>query len=358
MVMVSALVTGIAVVIVFSLMILAHELGHFVAARRAGVKVEEFGLGYPPRILTVARRGDTEFTINAIPVGGFVRMLGEEDPHAPGSLASKSRLSRGVVLSAGSMMNIVLAIVLLSAVYMIGTLTPDEGEAGTGIYEVVPGSPADEAGLRVGDTVIAVDGQTVTDYEALSAYTRSHLGQQISLAVRRGGETIAPVLITPRADPPEDEGPMGIRIGPPLVIKSYPLWEAIPRAAYETFLLLFALFSWAVAVVRGLVAPQVAGPIGILHATSQAVQYGLTDTMRFAAFLSAQVGILNLLPFPGLDGGRLVFVVLEAIRRGKRVPPEKEGLVHVIGLAVLLSLVLIVSYFDVLRIATGGSLVR
>lgn len=357
MVMATALVTGIAVVVVFSLMILAHETGHFVAARRAGVKVEEFGFGYPPRILTIARRGDTEFTINAIPVGGFVRMLGEEDPEAPGSLASKSRLWRGVVLSAGAVMNIVLAVALLSVVYMMGTLTPDESQPGTGIYEVVPGTPAEEAGLRVGDTVTAVDGQTVQDYEALGAYTRSHLGEQMNLTVRRDGETIA-VQITPRADPPEGEGPMGIRIGPPLVIKSYPLWEAIPRGAYETFLLLFAIFSWAVAVLRGLVAPQVAGPIGILHATSQAVQYGLADTMRFAAFLSAQVGILNMLPFPGLDGGRLVFVILEAIRRGKRVPPEREGLVHIVGLAILLGLVLIVSYFDVLRIASGGSLVR
>jgi regulator of sigma E protease len=353
--MVSALVTIVAVVVVFSLMILAHEIGHFVAARRAGVKVEEFGIGYPPRILTVARRGDTEFTINAIPVGGFVRMLGEEDPQAPGSLASKSRLWRALVLSAGAMMNIVLAVVLLSAVYMIGTLTPDESEPGSGIYEVVAGSPADNAGLRVGDTVIAVNGQRIADYEALSEYTRSHLGQQITLTVRRDSETIS-VQITPRANPPEGEGPMGIRIGPPVVIKSYPIWEAIPRGAYETLLFMFAMLSWAVAVVRGLVAPQVAGPIGILQATSQVVQYGLSDTMRFAAFLSTQVGILNMLPFPGLDGGRLVFVVLEAIRRGKRVPPEREGLVHMVGLAILLGIVLIVSYFDVLRIASGGSL--
>src|SRR4030043_978735 len=250
--MATALVTGIAVVVVFSLMILAHETGHFVAARRAGVKVEEFGLGDPPRILPIAKRGDTEFTLNAIPVGGFVRMLGEEDPEAPGSLASKSRLSRALVLSAGSVMNIVLAIVLLSVRYMMGPLTPDESQPGTGIYEVVPGSPAEEAGLRVGDTVAAMDGQEVKDYEALSEYTRSHLGEQISLSVRRDGETLA-VQITPRANPPDGEGPMGIRIGPPLVIKSYPIWEAIPRGAYETFLLFFAIFSWAVAVVRGLV---------------------------------------------------------------------------------------------------------
>src|SRR4030042_1509276 len=148
--MATALLTGIAVVVVFSLMILAHETGHFVAARRAGVKVEEFGVGYPPRILTIAKRGDTEFTINAIPVGGFVRMLGEEDPEAPGSLASKSRLSRALVLSAGSVMNIVLAIVLLSVVYMMGTLTPDESQPGTGIYEGVPGWPAEEDGVGVG----------------------------------------------------------------------------------------------------------------------------------------------------------------------------------------------------------------
>ncbi len=355
--MVSGLITVIAVAVVFTVMVLAHEVGHFVAARRAGVKVEEFGIGYPPRLFTIAKRGDTEFTINAIPVGGFVRMVGEEDPEAPGSLASKSRLARATVLSAGSIMNIVLAIVLLSAVYMMGTLTPDESAPGAGIYEVVPGSPADEAGLRVGDTVIAVDGQDVADYEGLSAYTREHLGQQMSLSLRRGS-SVTVVEITPRVEHPEDEGPMGIRIGPPLVVKSYAIWEAIPRGIYETGLWLFAIFSWAVAVIRGLVAPQVAGPIGIFQATSEAVQYGLADTMRFAAFLSTQVGILNILPFPGLDGGRLVFVVLEALRRGKRISPQREGLVHVIGLVILLGMVLIVSYFDILRVTSGGSLLR
>ena len=230
--MINMLITGIAVVVVFSLMILAHEMGHFVAAKRAGVKVEEFGIGYPPRLLTVAKRGDTEFTINAIPVGGFVRMLGEEDPQAPGSLASKSRPWRALVLCAGSMMNIVLAVVLLSAVYIMGTLTPDESQPGTGIYEVVAGSPAAEAGLRVGDTVISVDGRAIEDYEALSEYTRSHLGEQMTLVVRRGSETLS-VQLTPRVDPPEGEGPMGIRIGPPLVVKSYPCLLYTSDAADE-----------------------------------------------------------------------------------------------------------------------------
>jgi regulator of sigma E protease len=353
---VTMLITGVAVVIIFSLMVLVHEAGHFMVAKKAGVKVEEFGLGYPPRLFTIGRRGDTEFTINAIPVGGFVRLVGEEDPSEPNSLASKSRLVRGLVLSAGSMMNILLAIILLGIVYMIGTLVPSENEPGAGIYQVMPGSPAAEAGLRPGDTVTAVDGQEIQDDEALSAYTHSHLGQQISLTIRRNGTVISPVEITPRTEPPEGEGPMGIRIGPALVIESYPIWQAVPLGMYETFLFLFAMFQWAVAVIRGLVAPAVAGPIGILHATSEVVQYGLTDTMRFAAFLSTQLAVLNLLPFPGLDGGRLVFVILEVLRRGKRISPEKEGLVHIIGLAILMGLVLVVSYFDILRVASGRSL--
>jgi regulator of sigma E protease len=318
--------------------------------------VEEFGLGYPPRLFTIAKRGDTEFTVNAIPVGGFVRMVGEEDPTESNSLASKSRLVRGLVLSAGSMMNLLLAVVLLAIVYMIGTLVPSAAEPGAGIYQVMPDSPAAEAGLRSGDTVIAMDEQDVANYEALSAYTQSHLGQQMSLVVRRNETVLDPVEITPRVQPPEGEGPMGIRIGPALIMKSYPLWEAVPLGIYEAFLSLFAMFQWAVAVVRGLVAPEVAGPIGILQATSEVVQYGLTDTLRFAAFLSTQLGVLNMLPFPALDGGRLVFVILEVLRRGKRISPEREGLVHVIGMVILLGLVLVVSYFDILRVASGGSL--
>jgi regulator of sigma E protease len=353
---VTMLATVVAVAIVFTVMMLVHELGHFLVAKKAGVKVEEFGLGYPPRLLTIGKRGDTEFTINAIPVGGFVRLVGEEDPSQPNSLASKGRLARGLVLSAGSIMNILLTVVILVVVYMMGTLVPSETQPGAGIYQVVPDSPAALTGLRPGDTVIGVDGQEIENYEALRAYTHSHLGQQISVIVRRNGTVMSPVEITPRVDPPEDEGPMGIAIGPALVMRSYPIWEAIPLAVYETFVLLFAMFQWAVAVVRGLVAPQVAGPIGILQATSEVVRYGLTDTMRFAAFLSTQLGVLNLLPFPALDGGRLVFVVLEVLRRGKRISPEKEGLVHVIGMAILLGLVLVVSYFDSLRLASGRSL--
>jgi regulator of sigma E protease len=356
--MITTLVTALAVVFVFSLMVLVHEAGHFVTAKRAGVKVEEFGIGYPPRLFTIAKRGDTEFTINLIPVGGFVRMVGEEDPQEENSLASKSRLARAMVLSAGSISNILLAFALLSLVYMIGTLTPDETVPGAGIYQVDPDSPAAEAGLRPGDTVIAADGQDVEDYDALREYTHDNLGQEITLTVRRGQTAIDPVEMTPRADPPEGEGPIGIRIGPALVVKSYPVWEAIPRAVYETILFLFAMFQWAVAVIRGLVAPQVSGPIGIVQATSEVVQYGLTDTLRFAAFLSTQLAILNMLPIPAFDGGRLVFVLLEVIRRGKRISPQREGLVHIIGLAIILGLVLVVSYFDILRWTSGQPLLR
>lgn len=349
-------VTVVAVIVVFSLMVLVHESGHFLVGKRAGVKVEEFGFGYPPRLFTIAKRGDTEFTINAIPVGGFVRFVGEEDPSSPESLAGKSRLVRGLVLSAGSIMNILLAVLLLAGVYMIGTLVPSETEPGAGIYQVMPDSPAAETGIRPGDTVLAVNGQDIESYEELRAYTHAHPGQQISLTLRRNGSIISPLMVTPRAEYPEGEGPIGIAVGPALVIRSYPPWQALPLGVYETFLWLFAMFQWAVAVIRGLVAPEIAGPLGILQATSEVVRYGLTDTMRFAAFLSTQLGILNLLPFPALDGGRLVFVILEVLRRGKRISPQREGLVHIIGMAILLGLVLVVSYFDILRITSGRSL--
>jgi regulator of sigma E protease len=349
-------VTIFAVIVVFSLLVLVHETGHFLVGKRAGVKVEEFGFGYPPRLITIGKWGDTEFTINAIPVGGFVRFVGEEDPSSPESLAGKSRLVRGFVLSAGSMMNIVLAVVLLSAVYMIGTLVPSETEPGAGIYQVMPDSPAALADIRPGDTIVAVDGQDVGGYEDLRTYTHAHLGQQITLTLRRNGSIISPVVVTPRAEYPEDEGPIGIAVGPALIVKSYPPWQALPLGIYETFVWLFAMFQWAVAVIRGLVAPEVAGPIGILQATGEVVRYGLTDTMRFAAFLSTQLGIINMLPFPALDGGRLVFVILEVLRRGKRISPQKEGLVHIIGMAILLGFILVVSYFDILRLSSGRSL--
>ena len=345
--------TIIAFLLVFSLLVFVHELGHFTVAKLTGIRVEEFGLGYPPRLLTIARRGDTEYTINAIPFGGFVRMLGEEDPSQPDSFAAKSKLARTGTLLAGPLMNIVLAFVLFIGVGLIGFDIPIGSVA---IIGVAPGSPAAEAGLQEGDTMLSIDGLTVRNTYELSRYTSERLGEEVTISVKRGEETL-PVRLTPRQEPPANEGAMGVMIQTVDIVGAdklrYSLWEAIPMAGRMIVGVIAAIFSGLAGMIQGVIAPDIAGPIGIAAVTGEVAKAGLIALTQFTAFLSIQLAIFNLLPFPGLDGGRLAFIALEALRGGKRVAPEKEGLFHLVGLAILIGLMLIVSYQDVARLLSG-----
>jgi len=322
-------------------------------AKLTGIRVEEFGLGYPPRLLTIARRGDTEYTINAIPFGGFVRMLGEEDPSHPDSFAAKSKLTRAGALLAGPLMNIVLAFILFIGVGLIGFDIPIGSVA---IIGVAPGSPAAEAGLQEGDTILIIDGLTVRNTYELSRYTRERLGEEVTLSVKRGEETL-PVRLTPRQEPPANEGAMGVIIQTVDIVGAdklrYSLWETIPMAGRMIVDVIAAIFSGLAGMIQGVIDPDIAGPIGIAAATGEVAKSGLIALTQFTAFLSIQLAIFNLLPFPGLDGGRLAFIALEALRGGKRMAPEKEGLIHLVGLAILIGLMLIVSYQDVARLLSG-----
>jgi regulator of sigma E protease len=345
--------TLIAVVLVLSLLILVHELGHFAVAKFAGIRVEEFGIGYPPRLLTVARRGGTEYTINAIPFGGFVRMLGEEDPTHPDSFAAKSKLARASALLAGPLMNVILAFLLFIGAGLIGFDIPVGSVA---IVSVVPGSPAEVAGLQEGDIILSIDGLTVRDTYELSSYTGERAGEEVTLNIKRGEETM-PVRLTPRRKPPVDEGAMGVIIQTVDVVGTdklrYSLWEAIPMAAGLTGDVVLSIFSGVVGMIQGVIAPDIRGPVGIAAVASEMARSGLVTLMQFTAFFSINLAIFNLLPFPGLDGGRLAFIALEALRGGKRMTPEREGLIHLVGLAILVGLLLIVSYQDVARLLSG-----
>lgn len=345
--------TIIAFLLVFSLMVFVHELGHFTVAKLAGIRVEEFGIGYPPRLLTIARRGDTEYTINAIPFGGFVRMLGEDDPSHPNSFAAKGKLARAGTLLAGSLMNIVLAFILFIGVGLIGFDIPIGSVA---IIGVAPGSPAAEAGLQEGDIMLSIDGLTVRNTYELSRYTKERLGEAVTLSLKRGEETL-PVHLTPRQEPPANEGAMGVMIQTVDVVGTdklrYSLWKAIPMAGRMIVDVIAAIFSGVAGMIQGVIAPNISGPIGIAAATGEIAKSGLIALTQFTAFLSIQLAIFNLLPFPGLDGGRLAFIALEALRGGKRVTPEKEGFIHLVGLAILIGLMLIVSYQDIARLLSG-----
>jgi len=337
------------------LLILTHEIGHFAAAKMSKVKVEEFGLGLPPRIWGF-KYGETIYSINWIPFGGFTRLLGEEDPSTPGSLASKSIGTRFFVLVSGSLLNILLPIVLFTVSFMIPHGVPVENVL---IKEVAVGSPAQTAGIEAGDRILEVNGRTIKNRAELSYQIQLNLGNDTTMVIQKPDDSQKVISVSPRWVPPEGQGATGVVLtasGTTIEVESMPFWQALPTSVVHSWEIL-VLFKNEVTIwfVRH-TAPQLAGPIAIAQLTGEVVKAGISPLLEFAALISINLGIFNLLPIPGLDGGRLVFVLLEWIRRGKRISPQKEGLVHMIGFVAMILLILVISYFDVARIIRGESL--
>lgn len=336
------------------LLVFAHEFGHFITAKLARVKVEEFGIGFPPRIISF-KRGETTYSLNAIPLGGFTKMLGEEDPTLPGSLASKSIPIRFLVLSAGSLMNILLPILLFSISFMI---PHDMLLEQVQVKEVAAGSPAQIAGIEPGDTILAINDHTIRNRRDVGYFIQLNLGSEINMSLQRGELGQQEVNLKPRWNPPEGQGATGIAIigvDSTIVRESYPIWKAVPSSIIHGWEILVLFRNEVVGwFIRG-TPPQLAGPIGIAELTGEMAKAGLSPLLEFAALISINLAIINLLPFPGLDGGRLIFVALEWVRRGKRISPKKEGLVHLIGFMVLILLILVISYYDIANIIHGES---
>jgi regulator of sigma E protease len=293
----------------------------------------------------------TLFTVNAIPFGGFAKMLGEEDPTSPGSLASKGKLTRIFVLSAGSLMNLLTAVVFFSLAMGLGAPAVADPENAI-VSAVAPGSPAEAAGLRPDDLILAADETEILTIQSLQEYTRDHLGEPVVLTLQRGDE-ILQITVVPRVEPPPGEGPIGIGLTPRLEIKRFPWHEAIWSGMKQTVTLIGFLFTVPVQIIKGLIPAELArpvGPVGVGQIVGDAVQYSLDSGWWFPAMqimgsLSVALAITNLLPLPGLDGGRILFVIVEGIR-GRRVDPAKEGLVHLIGMALLVALMLFITWQD------------
>lgn len=343
----------VASLLLLSLMLLVHEGGHFLAAKRAGVRVEEFGFGIPPRIWS-RRRGETEYSINALPIGAFVRMTGEEDPTDPRSLARAPKRWRLAILAAGPAANFLLAIVLFAAAYAAGWPTVTQTEVQ--VMAAVQGLPADAAGMQPGDVIVSLAGQPVKDVTDLRRLAEENAGREVPATVRRDGASVD-LRITPRATWPSGEGPLGVHIGNrPTKVEpvNYPIHQAIVRGVQQTGEVVVLTFYLPVMAIKGLLPWSMlrpSGPVGIVGIASQAavetVQSGWWfPFLSIAATLSAGLGIANLLPIPALDGGRIMFVLLEALR-GRRVSPQREGLIHLVGMAFLLSLIVVMTFMDI-----------
>ena len=341
-------------------LIVVHELGHFFAAKLVRVKVIELALGFPPRIFGI-KRGDTIYSLNAVPLGGFCKMAGEEDPGVPHSLASKGRWTRVFVLSAGSVAMLLFPLFILPLSYAVPVERYVEGP-GVQVVAVAPGSPAEGAGIQPRDVVLAVDGEKVSSLTDMHQALESKLGVEVTLQILRRPDTELEVTLVPRLEPPEGEGAMGIQMGPLTEVISYPMWQAAVLGFNEYGRMWVAMADVIGQLVNGVEmppgweGPPVAGPIGMAQLTAEAAAGGAYVLIMLACFLSINLAIVNLLPIPALDGGRIAFVLLEVLRGGRRISPSTEGLINTVGFGVLMALILVVSYFDVLRLIHGGSM--
>jgi regulator of sigma E protease len=352
------LVTLVSFFLILIILILAHELGHFFTAKFFKVRVEEFGIFLPPRIFSF-KKGETVYSMNAIPLGGFNKLAGEEDPNVPGSLAGKSIPVRLIVLSAGSIMNILLPIVLLSIAFMIPHLesvsvnSTDKGQVF--VMEVVANSPAAKAGIKVNDIILDAKGEPVQNVNGYENIILSNLGTEITVTVKHYDGSIAEVKLTPQVNAPASQGATGVAITN-AVRKSDPFWIAIPNGAKSYWNMIVLFVSGIVGMIKGSVPVNLTGPVGLAQLTGEIVKTGIANLLSFAAVISLNLGIINIFPIPAMDGGRIVFVLLEWVRRGKRVSPKTEAMVHSIGFMLLMLLFIVISYHDILRIIQGGSI--
>jgi regulator of sigma E protease len=354
------ILTIVEFVILFGLLIFMHELGHFLAARLFKIEVEEFGFGFPPRMLTLGTVWGTKITLNWIPFGGFVRPKAETDASVKGGLASASPWVRLSVALAGPVMNLIIGLVLFSTVFM-QTGAPNYSKVE--IYTVSPNSPAEAAGLMVGDRVVAMNGEPINSTDALSSMVQANIGQELSITYQRNGQNMT-VTAVPRENPPEGEGALGIGMSNP--VEPITWYNAIPLAGRMTFEQTRQLVSLPAQLIQGTVDPEQArfvGPKGVYDIYSQArerdeeivaeaPQTGQTmpavNTLFLMGTLSVALGLTNLLPIPALDGGRILFTLPEILFR-KRIPQEYENLVHLVGFAMLLVLMIYITTQDILN---------
>ncbi|NPV92012.1 MAG: RIP metalloprotease RseP [Firmicutes bacterium] len=338
------MLTAVAVIFVFSLLVLGHEAGHLAAAKRAGVKVHEFSMGFGPR-LWGTKWGDTVYNIRILPLGGFVRMAGmdDDDRESEGSFYRKTVGQRIGITVAGPLMNLLLAVVIFVMVFTVIGEPRYLNENRVG--EVVEGTPAYSAGLRPGDRIVTVDSIPTASWETVQGQIRSKGANPIQLGIDREG-TIVNLQVTPELK----ETNYQIGILPTSVIERQGIVSAVSTGFKYTYYITALILKSFMHINPD----EMAGPVGIVYMIGQASKNGIYVLLQFAGMLSINLAILNLIPIPALDGSRVVFLLLEKLR-GRPVDPEREGMIHLIGFALLMGLVLILTYKDIIRLFGNGT---
>ncbi len=362
------LITFIAFAFILGLLIFIHELGHFLTAKRSGIKVEEFAFGFPPRLFAI-KKGDTEYALNLLPFGGYVKMLGEDDDatvsekKSSRSFAHQDGWIRARVVVAGVVMNILFAWVLMSLGFMIGTTPPvSKPEAiphakissKTIVTMIKAGSAAEKAGLKTADQITTLNDQSITTAQQAADYVKSQPGKPITMTIVRNGQELKlsgqlGEVVSPT------EGPLGAGLADDQKVR-LPIWWAPIYAVWETLKAFGMIFVGILGFFKQLFAArqipaEAAGPVGIFYLTGDIIHLGLAAVLNFMTILSLNLAAINILPIPALDGGRLLFILLEKLNRGKKVLNQQiENWAHMIGFALLIILILVITYHDILRL--------
>ena len=375
------MLTLIVFLFILGLLVFVHEMGHFIVARRNGIKAEEFGFGFPPRAIGCyfdertkkwqiingnkhVESKNTIYSLNWFPLGGFVRIKGEdgEGKNQKDSFAAKSAWIRIKVLAAGVIMNFILAWVLFSLLLTLGiNQEVDQNDASVQnakiqIAAVVPRSPAYDMGIREGDTVVKCVGadarcdQAFANIAALQSFVADNKGKEITFRIQRGS-SVLDLTGAPRLEAPVGEGLLGIGLAQTVFVK-YSLWDSIKQGP----LVMWNVLMMMGVVVKGLFAgdtSNIGGPLAIAHYTKQATALGFASLVQLAALLSVNLGIVNILPIPALDGGRILFILIEKMK-GSPVSQKAENAMHTTGFLVLMTLMAYLVVHDVVRYGITG----
>lgn len=351
--------TIVSFIVVLGVLVFIHEFGHYITAKKSDIMVSEFALGFGPKLIS-KQVGETLYSIRAIPLGGFCNMVGEfpadesmpeaerktyDEAKEKGRLFNqKSAFKRMAVILMGPIMNFLLAIVIFISAFAIFGVPTSTNEAAI-LGEVIPEQPAAEAGLRANDKILAVNDQEINNWNEMSELIRKNSDQEISIRYQRDNQ-IKEISLSPVYSEESDRGVIGIY--PQLIREDVSFFKAFNlglKQSYQVFKMTILGFAQ---MFRESSAEDIGGPIMIASIIGQAARVGILNVLNWMAIISINLGIINLLPFPALDGGRILFIFIELVR-GKAVDPRKESYVHMLGFAILMLLMVFIIYNDVMR---------
>jgi len=344
-------------ILIFGVLLFIHEFGHFIFAKLFKINVEEFGFGFPPRLLKIGQFRETEITLNWIPFGAFVRLSGENDPGVQGGFGDSSVIARFMTLIGGPLFNLILGVVLFAMIFMqVGI--PDLKSVE--VYGVNKDSPAEIAGINPGELIVKINGVEISSTEQLSDQVELNRGKEVTITLRNSEGVERLVTATPRLEPPPGEGYLGVTLVNPY--KDATILEALPYAFRATGGYAVQLLALPGQLIRGTISAEEArpvGPVGIYSIYSQARERDESNanstnpedrlnTVLILAIISVALGFTNLLPIPALDGGRLILLLPEIFLR-KKVPAKVENIINMVGFAALIALMVIITTMDIIN---------